>query len=153
MDENDKQASIDVQVPVRVAYDQWTQFEEFPRFMDGVEKITQVTDDRLSWDVKFGGVERTFETTITEQTPDQRIAWTTTEGPEHAGVVTFHKIDDETTRVTLQMDYDPDGFLENVADKLGFVSARLNGDMKNFKEFIEERGAETGGWRGTIEKD
>lgn len=148
----DHEHAVDVEAPVRVAYNQWTQFEEFPKFMDGVESITQITDDRLQWNVSFGGVSREFETTITEQTPDQRIAWTTTSGPEHAGVVTFHKIDDDKTRVTLQMDYDPDGFLEGVADKLGFVSNRLKGDMENFKEFIEDREAASGAWRGTIKQ-
>ena len=152
MGASDHEASIDVHVPVRTAYDQWTQFEEFPRFMDGVQSIHQLTDDRLAWVVKIGGVTREFETTITEQTPDQRIAWTTTEGPSHAGVVTFHKIDDNTTRVSLQMDYDPEGFLESVADKVGFVSSRLEGDMENFKKFIEARDTETGAWRGTVEQ-
>ncbi len=145
--------AIDVDVPVRVAYNQWTQFEEFPRFMDGVEAVTQLTDERLHWVVKIAGVEREFDTTITEQTPDHRIAWTTESGPSHGGVVTFHKLDDNTTRVTLQMDFDPDGFLENVADKLGVVSARLKGDMDNFKSLIEDRNAASGAWRGTIKQD
>ena len=142
--------AVDVAAPVRVAYNQWTQFEEFPRFMDGVESVTQLTDDRLHWVVNIAGVSREFDTTITEQTPDHRIAWTTNSGPEHAGVVTFHKIDDDTTRVTLQMDYDPEGFLESVADKMGFVSTRLKGDMDNFKQFIEDKDAASGAWRGVI---
>jgi uncharacterized membrane protein len=149
-DTNDHQYSVDVAAPVRVAYDQWTQFEEFPRFMNGVDAVTQHGDDQLHWVVKIGGVTREFDTTITEQTPDQRIAWTTTDGPRHAGVVTFHHIDDATTRVTLQMDFEPDGFFENVADKLGFVSSRLKSDMDNFKSFIEDRERSTGAWRGTI---
>ena len=142
--------SVDVKAPVRVAYNQWTQFEEFPRFMDGVESIRQITDDTLKWNVHIAGVRREFDTVITEQTPDQRVAWTTTHGPTHAGVVTFHKIDDETTRVTMQMDYDPDGFLENVADRLGFVSGQIEGDLNRFQQFIEDRNAATGAWRGTI---
>ena len=146
----DHEHAVDVEAPVRVAYNQWTQFEEFPRFMSGVEKITQITDDTLTWDVNIAGVERSFSTKITEQTPDQRIAWTTQSGPTHAGVVTFHKIDDDTTRVTLQMDYDPEGFLENVADKTGFVSAQLKSDLENFKSFIEDKDAASGAWRGTI---
>ncbi len=145
--------AVDVDAPVRVAYNQWTQFEEFPRFMDGVESVVQVTDERLHWKVKIIGVEREFETTITEQTPDHRIAWTTTSGPTHAGVVTFHKIDDDTTRVTIQMDYDPEGFFENVADKIGFVASRLEGDMNNFKTLIEDRHTASGAWRGTIKQD
>lgn len=151
MNENDKQHSIDVEVPVRVAYNQWTQFEEFPKFMDGVTSITQLADDTLHWVVDIAGVMREFDTTITEQIPDERVAWTTTSGPSHAGVVTFHRIDDGTTRVTLQMDFEPEGFLENVGDKLGFVSSRLGGDMKNFKEFIEHENGSTGAWRGTIQ--
>jgi len=150
MNANDKQHSIDVDVPVRVAYNQWTQFEEFPRFMDGVSSITQVADDRLHWIVDIAGVTREFDTTITEQIPDERVAWATTSGPSHAGVVTFHTLDDDTTRVTLQMDFEPEGFLETVGDKLGFVSGRLAGDMKNFKSFIEDRTESSGGWRGTI---
>jgi len=145
------QHHVDVDVPVRNAYDQWTQFEEFPRFMDGVESIEQHGDDRLHWRVDFGGVTRDFDTKITEQTPDQRIAWTTTEGQQHAGVVTFHKLSDTSTRVTLQMEYDPKGLIENVGDKAGFVSRRVEGDMQRFKEFIEERLTPTGAWRGTIE--
>lgn len=144
--------SVDVHAPVRVAYNQWTQFEEFPRFMDGVESIDQRGDDTLHWTVRFGGVTREFDTRITEQTPDHRIAWTTEDGPRHAGVVTFHKIDDETTRVTLQMEYDPEGFLENVGDKVGFVSGQLKGDMNNFKSFIEDRSVSTGAWRGHIDQ-
>lgn len=153
MSASDHDHSVDVDVPVRMAYDQWTQFERFPEFMDGVESIQQLSDDRLHWVVDIAGVRREFDTTITEQLPDERIAWTTTEGPTHAGVVTFHRIDDNTTRVTLQMDFEPEGFLENVGDKLGFVQARLRGDMDNFKKFIEYRGTETGGWRGTITQD
>ena len=149
---NDHQHSVDVKAPVRVAYNQWTQFEEFPKFMGGVDEIRQITDDTLHWKVDIAGVTREFDTVITEQTPDQRIAWTTVGGPEHAGVVTFHTLDADTTRVTLQMDYDPQGFLENVADKLGFVSGRLESAMARFKDFIEDRSISTGAWRGTIEK-
>lgn len=144
------QHHVDVDVPVRNAYDQWTQFEEFPRFMEGVESIEQHGDDRLHWKVNFGGVTREFDTKITEQQPDQRIAWTTTEGQNHAGVVTFHKLTDTSTRVTLQMEYDPEGLIENVGDKTGFVSRRVEGDMQRFKEFIEERLTPTGAWRGEI---
>lgn len=148
---NDHQHTVEVAAPVRVAYNQWTQFEEFPKFMEGVKNVTQLADDRLSWNVEIGGVSREFETTITEQTPDHRIAWTTDpSGPNHEGVVTFHKIDDDHARVTLQMDFDPEGFLENVGDKLGIVSARVKGDMENFKNLIEDKDAASGAWRGTI---
>jgi uncharacterized membrane protein len=151
MSGNDHQHSVDVQAPVRVAYNQWTQFEDFPKFMGGVEELRQITDDTLHWKVKIAGVTREFDTVISEQTPDHRIAWTTVDGPHHAGVVTFHRLDDDTTRVTLQMDYDPQGFLENVGDKVGFVSGQLKSDMERFKEFIEDRSVSTGAWRGTIE--
>ncbi len=143
---------IEVNVPVRTAYNQWTQFEEFPKFMEGVESVTQVTDTRVRWKTEIAGVEREFDTEITEQTPDQRIAWTTVDEAKHAGVVTFHRLDDTTCRVMLQMEFDPDGFLESVGDKLGFVKARVAGDMERFKEFIESRGVEEGGWRGEVEQ-
>jgi uncharacterized membrane protein len=152
-DGNDYTHTVDVAAPVRVAYNQWTQFEEFPRFMEGVEEIRQGADDMLHWKVQIAGVTREFDTKITQQTPDQRIAWTTIDGPKHAGVVTFHPLDDDTTRVTLQMDYEPEGFLENVGDKVGFVSSRLTGDMERFKAFIEDRSVSTGAWRGTIERN
>jgi uncharacterized membrane protein len=148
---SDHEHSVDVKAPVRVAYNQWTQFEEFPKFMGGVAAVRQISDDTLHWNVEISGVTREFDTVISEQTPDQRIAWTTVDGPKHAGVVTFHKIDDDTTRVSLQMDYDPEGFLENVADKVGFVSKQLESDMDQFKEFIEDRSMSTGAWRGTIQ--
>jgi uncharacterized membrane protein len=146
--------TVDVDVPVRTAYDQWTQFETFPQFMEGVESITQVTDTRNRWRVEVGGATREFVTEITEQTPDQRIAWTTVEGDSgHAGVVTFHHLDDNTTRVMIDMDIDPDGFVEQVGDKLGFVSRRVKGDMERFKEFIERHDSATGAWRGTVDQN
>ena len=143
---------IEINVPVSTAYNQWTLFEEFPKFMEGVESVTQLSDTRNHWVTDIGGVRREFDTEITEQTPDQRIAWTTVDGPTQAGVVTFHRLDDDTCRVMLQMDFDPEGFLENVGDKLGFVKARVAGDMERFKEFIESRGTEEGGWRGEVEQ-
>lgn len=144
--------SVDVNVDVRTAYNQWTQFEEFPRFMEGVESITQLDDRNLRWNVDIAGVERTFDAEITEQTPDQRVAWTTRSGPEQSGVVTFHVLGDDETRVTLQMKFDPEGMAEQVADKTGLVNMRTKGDLERFKEFIEERGSETGGWRGEIDR-
>ena len=144
--------SIDVNVPIRVAYDQWTQFESFPQFMEGVEEIRQQGPDMTHWRMKVAGVEREFDAKITEQHPDQRIAWASVSGPTHAGVVTFHRLDESTTRVTTQLDIDPDGFVENVADKLGILKLRVKGDLKRFKEFIEQRGQETGAWRGEIDQ-
>ncbi|HZB47890.1 MAG TPA: SRPBCC family protein [Mycobacteriales bacterium] len=144
--------SIDVDVPVRTAYNQWTQFESFPQFMDGVDRIDQTSDTMTHWVTSIGGVKREFDAQITEQHPDERVAWTSVDGPKQAGVVTFHRLDDNKTRVMLQMDYEPEGVVENVGDKLGIVTRRAEGDLKNFKKFIESRGAETGGWRGDVDR-
>jgi len=144
--------SVDVDVDVRTAYNQWTQFEEFPKFMEGVKRVEQLDDTHLRWDVEIAGVDRSFEAEITEQTPDQRVAWTSRSGSDQAGVVTFHALNDDQTRVTLQMNFDPEGIAEQVADKTGLVKMRTKGDLERFKEFIEGRGAETGAWRGEIER-
>lgn len=145
--------SIDVNVPVHTAYNQWTQFEEFPKFMEGVERVTQLDDKRLHWRANVGGKTEEWDAKITEQIPDQRIAWRNTTGAQNAGVVTFHRLADNETRVMLQLEYDPQGFVENVGDMLGVVSRRVEGDLERFKEFIESRGHETGAWRGEIRQD
>ncbi len=142
--------SVDVSVPVSMAYNQWTQFESFPEFMEGVDEVRQLNDTRLHWVTKVGGNTREFDATITEQHPDERVAWKSDSGPNHAGVITFHRLGEGTTRVTAQMDIDPDGFVETVADKLGLIDKRIEGDMARFKEFIERRGQETGAWRGDV---
>lgn len=142
--------SVDVSVPVSMAYNQWTQFESFPEFMEGVEEVRQLNDTRLHWVTKVGGNTREFDATITEQHPDERVAWKSDSGPNHAGVITFHRLDEGATRVTAQMDIDPDGFVETVADKVGLIDKRIQGDMARFKEFIERRGQETGAWRGDV---
>ncbi|MEV0598995.1 SRPBCC family protein [Streptomyces sp. NPDC050315] len=143
--------SVEVAVPVPVAYNQWTQFEEFPRFMDGVERIEQRTPTLTHWVTKVGGVTREFDAEITEQIPDERVAWTTVEGEaRQAGVVTFHRLDDQHTKVMLQMEHDPEGIADTVGDKLGFVRRQATGDLGRFKEFIEHRGTETGAWRGEV---
>jgi len=144
--------SIDVHVPVRTTYNQWTQFEDFPQFMEGVEQVTQLDDTHLHWKAKIGGTSKEWDAVITEQLPDQRIAWTNTTGARNAGVVTFHRLADQHTRVMLQLDYEPEGFVENLGDMLGVVSARVRGDLARFKEFIESRGTETGAWRGTVKQ-
>jgi uncharacterized membrane protein len=145
--------SIDVDVNVTTAYNQWTQFESFPRFMEGVDAISQVDDTHTHWVVSSAGVRREFDATITEQHPDERIAWRSDDGPRHAGVVTFHRLSEATTRVTAQMDIDPEGFVENVADKLGILNRRVKGDMTRFKDFIESRGGvETGSWHGDVDR-
>lgn len=146
------QESIDVNVPVRTAYDQWTQFESFPEFMEGVERVEQITDTKLHWKAEIAGKDEEWDAEITEQVPDQRVAWTSTSGAKNAGVVTFHRIDENTTRVTLQVEYDPQGFVENVGAAVGVVNRRVKGDLERFKEFIESRGAPTGAWRGTVER-
>jgi uncharacterized membrane protein len=144
--------TVDVDVPVTTAYNQWTQFESFPEFMEGVEQIRQLDDTHLHWVTKVGGATREFDATITEQHPDERVAWRSDSGPNHAGVITFHRLNDSTTRVTAQMDMDPEGFVENVADKLGLLDRRIKGDLHRFKEFIERRGGETGSWRGDVQR-
>jgi uncharacterized membrane protein len=144
--------SIDVEVPVSTAYNQWTQFESFPRFMDGVDRIDQLSPTQTHWLTSIGGVNREFEAEITEQRPDERIAWTSVDGPKQAGVVTFHRLDAGTTRVMLQMDFQPEGVVETAGDKLGFVGRRIEGDLERFKKFIEARGTEEGGWRGEVDR-
>src|SRR5689334_13648399 len=116
--------SVDVHVPVTTAYNQWTQFESFPQFMQGVERVEQRDDTHTHWTVHVAGATREFDAKITEQHPDERVSWTSEAGPRHAGVITFHRLDEDTTRVTAQMDIDPDGFVENVADKLGILDRR-----------------------------
>ncbi|MGI5471745.1 SRPBCC family protein [Streptomyces sp. CA-132043] len=143
--------SVEVAVPVTKAYNQWTQFEEFPRFMDGVERIEQKTPTLTHWVTKIAGVKREFDAQITEQIPDERVAWTTVEGEaRQAGVVTFHRIDDQHTKIMLQLEHDPEGIADTVGDKLGFVRNKATSDLKNFKKFIESRGTETGAWRGEV---
>ncbi len=143
--------SIDVNVPLSIAYNQWTQFEEFPRFMESVKSVTQTDDTHIHWVAEIAGNEEEWDAEITEQHPDERVAWRSISGPSHAGVVTFHRIDDGTTRVTLQMDVDPEGVVENVGTALGFLDRQVKGDLERFKEFIEGRGSETGAWRGEVE--
>ncbi|MEV7626594.1 SRPBCC family protein [Actinoplanes sp. NPDC089786] len=144
---------IDVDVPVRAAYNQWTQFEEFPQFMSGVTEIRQLDPTTTHWKTDVDGVKREFDAKITEQLPDERVAWTSTEGSRQAGVVTFHRLDDVRTRVTVQMDFEPEGVVETAGDKLGFLDRQVKGDLKRFKTFIEERGgAETGAWRGEVDR-
>jgi len=145
--------SIDVEVPVREAYDQWTQFESFPQFMEGVESVRQEGDTHLHWIAEIAGRREEWDAEITQQTPDQRIAWTSTSGDRNAGAVDFHRIDDTTTRVTLTMDIAPSSVVEKLGDALGVPSGQIEGDLKRFKKFIEARGAATGGWRGEVVQD
>ncbi|WP_020015584.1 SRPBCC family protein [Promicromonospora sukumoe] len=142
--------SVDVDVPVRTAYNQWTQFEEFPRFMGGVEEIRQIDPTLTRWRTKVGGVERHFDAQITEQRPDERVAWKSVSGPEQAGVVTFHRLNDEQSRVTVQLDWTPDDAVEKIGSALHVDDRQVQGDLDRFKEFIEGRGAEDGAWRGEV---
>ena len=142
--------SIDVNVPVRTAYNQWTQFEEFPRFMEGVKEVRQLDDKRLHWRAEIGGKVMEWDAEITEQVPDMRIAWRSSSGAKNAGVVSFYRLSDDKSRVALQIDYEPEGVVENVGDWLGVMSGRVEGDLERFKKFIEERGVETGAYRETI---
>lgn len=142
--------TIDVDVPVRVAYDQWTQFEEFPLFMDAVEKVEQLDDTHVAWTAKINGIEKKWTAEISEQTPDERVAWHAVEGAQNAGVVTFHRLSDDSTRVALQLDVEPEGPVESIGDALGMVARQAKGDLERFKRFIESRGSETGAWRGTV---
>ncbi|QCR18064.1 SRPBCC family protein [Agrococcus sp. SGAir0287] len=144
---------VDVRAPISSVYGQWTQFESFPRFMDHVERIEQLGDDRLRWHVRIGGQERDFEARITEQHPDERIAWAADGDVTHAGVVTFHRVDDDTTRVALQLDWEPEGFLEKVGAAVGIDDASVRGDLARFKTLIESEGAESGRWDGDIDRD
>ena len=144
--------SVEVEVPVRTAYNQWTQFEDFPQFMEGVESIKQLDDTTLHWVTEIAGQKREFDAKITEQTPDQRIAWRADGEVKQAGVVTFHRVADSKTRIMLQMEFDPEGFAEKAADALGIVQARAKGDLGRFKNFIEARGSESGAWRGEVDQ-
>jgi uncharacterized membrane protein len=142
--------SIDVRVPVRTAYNQWTQFESFPRFMEGVESVVQKDDTTLHWMARIGGRPTEWDARITEQIPDVRIAWHSIDGQPHGGAVDFHRIDDATTRVVLVTETEPQGMTEKLGDALGVLDHRIEKDLERFKEFIESRGSETGAWRGEV---
>ena len=143
--------TIEVDAPLRAVYDQWTQFEEFPRFMDGVEEVRQLDDRHCHWRTKVAGVTREFDTEIVDQLPDERISWRTVGGDvKQMGVVTFERVDDTHTRVDLAMEVDPEGVVDKAGTAVGLVDRRVGGDLNRFKEFIEERGRATGGWRGRL---
>lgn len=142
--------SIEVDRPLSRVYNQWTQFEEFPRFMEGVKEVRQLDDQRLYWRANIGGKEKEWTAKIIEQIPDNRIAWSSESGEYTSGVVDFAKLGPDRTQVALEISYDPKGFIENAGDAVGLVSRRIENDLEHFKEFIENRGQETGAWRGTI---
>ena len=147
------QESIDVEVPVRTAYNQWTQFEEFPRFMEGVEEVRQIDDTHLRWRAKVAGKEKEWTAEITEQRPDERVAWRNVDGTENAGVITFHRIGEETSRVTAQIEAETEGVVESAGEAVGLLDRRVRGDLERFKQFIESQGSETGAWRGEVKQD
>jgi uncharacterized membrane protein len=142
--------SIELNVPVKTAYNQWTQFEEFPKFMEGVKQVKQIDDKHLHWKATIAGKEEEWDAEITEQVPDQRIAWKSQKGAMNAGTVMFQPVSDAKSRVMLHLDYNPQGVVENMGDAAGMVTQRVEGDLKRFKDFIESRGRETGAWRGTV---
>ena len=145
--------TIDINVPVQVAYNQWTQFEEFPQFMEGVESVKQVDDTHLRWVAEIGGHRREWDAEITEQVPDQRIAWKGTNGVKQGGVVNFHRLEDNMTRVIVSLDYEPEGIVEKAGAAIGMDDRQVKGDLERFKELVEKRGSESGAWRGEVEQE
>lgn len=143
--------SIEVGAPLRSVYDRWTRFEDFPRFMDGVEEIRQIDDTHLHWVAEFGGSRHEWDAEITEQKPDERVAWRNTDGKENAGVVTFHRIDDENTRIMVQMDFVPEGIKERIGDAIGAPDRQVQGDLERFKKLVETAG-DAGGWRDEVKR-
>jgi uncharacterized membrane protein len=142
--------SIEVNVSVRTAYNQWTQFEEFPRFMDGIKEVHQLDDRRLHWKAQIGGKEKEWDAEITEQIPDQRIAWKSLGGAMNQGMVTFESLSDNKSLVQLNIAYEPGGMMETIGDETGAVTLRVKKELEKFKAYIESRGRETGAWRGTV---
>jgi uncharacterized membrane protein len=142
--------SIEVNVPVNTAYNQWTQFEEFPKFMEGVESVKQIDDTHLAWVAEIGGQRREWQADITEQVPDQRIAWKATEGNDPDGVVTFQSVGQDETQVTVEMTFKPEGVVEQLGSAIGSDSRQVKGDLERFKKLIESRGVESGAWRGEV---
>lgn len=146
--------SVDVDVPISTVYDQWTQFESFPHFMGGVDKIEQRDDTHTHWSTSIGGLTREFDAEITEQHPEERVAWksTGTDGPTHAGVITFHRLDENRTRVTAQIDWEPEGVAEKAGALVGLDDHQVKADLERFRDFIEQRGSASGTWRGEVQR-
>lgn len=145
-------SDIDIDLPIRTVYDQWTQFEDYPAFMSSVDEIRQLDDRNLYWRVHIGGVDRGFQAQITEQKPEERIAWHSTSGPENSGVVTFHRLRDDRTRVRLQLEWDPVGFVEKAGAAMQLDDAQVESDLQEFARLMESNGFATGAWHGTIER-
>jgi uncharacterized membrane protein len=146
-------SDIDVSVPISTVYNQWTQFESFPQFLSGVDEVVQKTDTLTHWKVSIAGVTREFDAEVTEQHPDERIAWKSTGGEDHAGVVTFHRLNDAETRISVQLDWTPQGIVEKAGALLQVDDIQIGRDLKKFKDLIESNGFETGAWRGSVDRD
>ena len=144
--------SVEVDVPLSTAYNQWTQFEEFPSFMNGVEAVKQLDETHLHWVASIGGHREEWDAEITEQIPDERVAWKATSGKGNAGVVTFHKLDDNRTKVMLQLDWESEGMVEALGALLGRDDRAVKGDLERFKELVEKQGSESGAWRGEVKQ-
>jgi uncharacterized membrane protein len=143
--------TVDVTVPLDVAYKTWTKFEDFPKIFSDVKTVTQNADNLTTWTVEIGGVERVFKAQITEQHPDERVAWNSTGGEvDHAGVVTFHRLDDDTTRLTVQLDWEPSGLLEHLGAALGVDNRAIKNQLTKFKDYVENGNADGSGWQGDI---
>jgi uncharacterized membrane protein len=142
---------IEVGVPIRVAYDQWTQFESFPRFMEGIDRVLQLDDTTLEWTASIGGRVKHWRAEIVEQRPDDIVAWRSTEGAHNDGAVRFESLGSARTRVILQLDVEPEGLVEKAGDALGVVERRVRGDLERFRDFVESRGQATGAWRGRVD--
>ena len=145
--------TVVVSVPVRIAYDQWTQFEEFPKFMEGVKSVEQIDDQTLRWTADIAGKTKTLTADITDQVPDQRVAWKSIEGADNAGAVLFEPAGSSETKVTLRLDAEPEGAVESTGDALGFLERRVKGDLERFKDYVEGTGGDGHGWRGEIHGD
>jgi uncharacterized membrane protein len=144
--------SVEVNVPVSTAYNQWTQFEEFPKFMEGIKDVRQLDDTHLHWVAEIGGHTEEWDAEITEQKPDERIAWKATGGKQNAGVVTFHRLSDQTSKIMLQLDWESEGMVEKIGAALGQDDRKVEGDLERFKDLIERRGTESGAWRGEVDQ-
>ena len=141
---------IDIDVPVRVAYDQWTQFESFPRFMEGIDRVVQLDDTTLEWTATIAGAQKRWRAEILEQRPDQLVAWRSIDGARNNGSVRFEAVSPRRTRIALTLDIEPEGPIETAGDALGIVERRIKGDLERFRDFIESNGQPTGGWRGVV---
>jgi uncharacterized membrane protein len=144
--------AFEIDVPVRAAYDQWTQFEQFPRFMEGVREVRQIDDTHLHWRASVGDKEKEWDAEIVEQVPDEIIAWRSTSGAPNAGRVRFEPLSPDRTRLHLRMEYEPETAVEKAADALGVLSRKVDKTIEDFRQFIERRGRETGAWRGEVHR-